>query len=63
MKTTKSAEYNFLIDKKFSMKLWMCPSSCEKIDCFPHIAHEYPQYEHLRIGKDVHNNDMGFSQR
>ena len=44
-------------DNKFASEMWKCPEKCDQIYSIDHIANACPQYEQLRIGKDIHSND------
>ena len=57
MKMTRTVRSHYFCDKKFSAQVWFCPEKCDRIDSTEHIAWSCKKYDHLKIGKDIHNND------
>ena len=58
MKTTRTIKSHFMNDKKFALELWKCPEKCDRIDSIEHIAYSCPTYNHLKIDRDIENNDF-----
>ena len=58
MKTTRTIKSHYMSDKKFATELWKCPEKCDRIDSIEHVAYACPHYEHLKVDRDIQNNDF-----
>ena len=57
MKMTRTIKSHYFGEKEFADSLWFCPGHCNRIDSIQHIAWSCEQYDHLKQGKDILNND------
>ena len=57
MKTTRTIKSHFYGNKHFATQLWQCKGTCVNTDCISHITYNFPQYEHLKRGKNIENSD------
>ena len=58
LKMTRTIKSHFMSDKKFATELWKCPEKCDRIDSIEHVTFACPQYEHLKVDRDLVNNDV-----
>ena len=58
VKTTRTIKSHFMSDKKFASDLWKCSPKCDNIDSIQHLAFSCPQYEHLKMNRDILNNNI-----